>query len=159
MMSDARPEILRGGYGAVASGRMAEFLSPEWIAQLDRAARASAAVRAATAELSATVQQIVPDAPSGAVQYHVTIDHGDVRVHVGPAAAPDLTLLVDYEIARAINDGTATAQHALASGRLKITGGVAALAGHESALAAIGDIFGAVRAQTTYADTSGTIND
>ena len=159
MMSDARPEIRRDWYGAVASGRMAEFLSPEWIAELDGAARASKAVRAATRELTATVQQIVPDAPGGAVQYHVTIDRGNVRVHVGPAATPDLALLVDYEIARAINDGTATAQHALASGRLKITGGVAALAGHESALIAIGDIFGAVRATTTYADGSGTIND
>jgi len=159
MLSDARPEIRRNGYGAVASGRMAEFLSPEWIAQLDSAARASEAVRAATRELSATVQQIVPDAPGGGVQYHVTIDHGHVRIQAGPAATPDLTLLVDYEIARAINDGTATAQHALASGRLKITGGVAALAGHGSALVAIGDIFGAVRATTTYADTSDTIND
>ncbi|MGH8982579.1 MAG: SCP2 sterol-binding domain-containing protein [Acidimicrobiia bacterium] len=131
---------------------MAEFLSREWIVELDRAARASETVRTATRDVTATVQQIVPDAPNGAVEYHVTIDHGDVRIHAGAAEAPDLTLLVDYEVARAINDGTATAQHALASGRLKITGRVAAFAGRESAIAAIGDVFEAVRATTTYAE-------
>jgi SCP-2 sterol transfer family len=131
---------------------MPEFLSPEWIAALDRAARESQELRAATADIDATVEQVVPDAPLGAVHYHVTLDHGEVHVQPGPAGAADLTLLVDYEVARAINDGTTTAQLALASGRLKIKGGMTAFVGHERALAAIGDIFGAVRAGTTYAE-------
>jgi uncharacterized Zn-binding protein involved in type VI secretion len=131
---------------------MPEFLSPEWVAALDRAARGSDELRAATTEIAATVQQVVPDAPSGAVHYHVTIDHGDVNVHAGPAESPDLTLLVGYDVARAINDGATTAQLALASGRLKINGGMAAFVGHERALAAIGDIFGALRATTTYVE-------
>ncbi|MGH9050186.1 MAG: SCP2 sterol-binding domain-containing protein [Acidimicrobiia bacterium] len=130
---------------------MPEFLSPEWVAALDSAARDSVELRAATDELAATVQQVVPDAPNGAVHYHVTMDHGVVRVRAGRAQSPDLTLLADYEVARAINDGTITAQRALASGRLKIKGGMTAFVGHERALAAIGDIFGAVRATTTYA--------
>jgi len=129
---------------------MPEFLSPEWVTALDSAARDSVELRAATADIAATVQQVVPDAPNGAVHYHVTIDHGQVYVHAGPAESPDLTLLVDYDVARAINDGTTTAQLALASGRLKIKGGMASFVGHERALAAIGDIFGEIRATTTY---------
>jgi len=131
---------------------MPEFLSPDWVAALDTAAQGSEELRAATTEIAATVQQVVPDAPGGAVRYHVTIDHGRVRVAAGAAESPDLTLAVDYDVARAINDGTTTAQLALASGRLKIKGGMAAFVGHERAFAAIGDIFGAVRDTTTYAE-------
>jgi hypothetical protein len=131
---------------------VAEFLSREWLADLDAVARGSAALRTATAEIAATLEQVVPDAPGGAVRYHVRIDHGDVRVHPGPAAAADVTFLADYEVARAINDGSATAQQALAAGRLKIKGDLPRLAGEEMALVAVGDIFAMVRASTTYAD-------
>lgn len=127
-----------------------EFLSPEWIAALDTAAGASAAVRTGTADLTATVEQVVPDAPGGAVRYHVRIDRGDVRVRPGAADAPDITFVADYEAARALNEGSSSAQHALATGRLQITGGLARLAGQEAALRALGDVFAAVRAATTY---------
>jgi SCP-2 sterol transfer family len=129
-----------------------EFLSAEWVAALDRAARDSVELRGATVDLTATVQQVVPDAPGGTVSYHLTIARGEVRVTGGPTDTADLTLVTDYDVARAINDGTTTAQLALASGRLKIKGGMTAFVGHERALAAIGDIFGVVRAATTYAD-------
>jgi hypothetical protein len=131
---------------------VAEFLSREWLADLDAVARGSPALRTATAEIAATLEQVVPDAPGGAVRYHVRIDHGDVRVHPGPAVAADVTFLADYEVARAINDGSATAQQALAAGRLKIKGGLARLAGKEMALVAVGDVFAMVRASTTYGD-------
>ncbi|HEX6312453.1 MAG TPA: SCP2 sterol-binding domain-containing protein [Acidimicrobiia bacterium] len=134
---------------------MVEFLSAKWIAALDAAARASTTLRSETDEIVATVEQVIVDAPAGAVRYHVRIDHGDVRVHAGPADAPDVTFIADYEVARAINEGSTTAQEALAAGRLKVTGGLARLVGHEAALTAVGDVFAGVRAATTYADLPG----
>lgn len=131
---------------------MPEFLSPEWIAELDAAAKTSEALRAGAADVRATIEQVVPDAPGGAVRYHVTIDRGDVHVCSGPADAPDVTLVTGYEAARTISDGTATAQQALTAGSLEIKGELARFVGLDRALAAVGDVFAAVRARTTYAD-------
>ena len=102
--------------------------------------------------LSMTVQQVVQGAPNGEVRYYVTIDRGGVRVRPGSADSPDLTLFADYDVARAINAGTANAQDALAVGRLKIKGRLEQLLGHEDAFAVLDDVFASVRSGTTYED-------
>lgn len=131
---------------------MAEFLSPEWVDELDAAARASDSLAARTRDLTFTVQQIVQHTPRGDVHYYVTADDDSVRVRSGSAASPDLTLIADYEVARAISAGTGNAQEALAAGRLKIKGGLGLLLGNEDVFAALEDVFASVRSQTTYRD-------
>jgi len=131
---------------------MAVFLSPEWVAELDTAARATDAATTPTDDLTLTVQQVVQGAPNGEVRYYVTIDRGGVRVRPGSADSPDLTLFADYDVARAINAGTANAQDALAVGRLKIKGRLEQLLGHEDAFAVLDDVFASVRSGTTYED-------
>ena len=115
-------------------------------------ARAADAITTRTEDLTLTVQQVVQGAPPGEVRYYVTIGRDGVRVRPGSADAPDLTLFAEYDVARAINAGTANAQEALAVGRLKIKGRLEALVGHESAFAALDDIFTSVRGGTTYED-------
>jgi putative sterol carrier protein len=131
---------------------MAEFLSPEWVDELDAAARASDSLAARTRDLAFTVQQVVRNTPRGDVHYHVTADDNSVRVRSGAVESPDLTLVADYEVARAISAGTGNAQDALAAGRLKIEGGLALLLGNEGVFAALEDVFASVRARTTYED-------
>lgn len=131
---------------------MAVFLSPEWVAELDAAARASDPPATLTEDLTLTVQQVVQGAPQGEVLYYVTIDRDGVRVRPGSADSPDLELFADYDVARAISAGTANAQEALAIGRLKIKGRLDLLLGHEGALAALDEIFTSVRNATTYED-------
>jgi putative sterol carrier protein len=131
---------------------MPEFLSSEWIEELDTAARASNSIPRLAMDVTLTVQQVVQGAPQGEVRYYVTIDHDGVRVRPGSTDSPDLTLLADYDVARAINAGTANAQAALSAGRLRIKGRLDLLLGHEDAFASLDDIFTSVRNATTYED-------
>ncbi len=105
-----------------------------------------------TADMRLTIDQVVRDAPSGEVRYHIAIDHGVVRVQEGASAAPDVTLFTGYDIASAIARGTANAQDALVRGQFKVTGRLDRLLAHAPALGALEDVFAAVRATTTYLD-------
>lgn len=125
---------------------MPEFLSAAWIDALDTAARAVALDPSA----SITVEQIVRHAPDGEVRYHLRIGDGRARVHDGPADAPDLRLLADYDTAARLQRGELTAQHALAAGRLKVHGRFERLVRVADALRALEDAFAPVRAQTTF---------
>lgn len=133
---------------------MPEFLSPEWIEALDTAARA-ATVPTDAAVVSIEVELVVRDAPGGEVRYHLRLADGRARVHGGPAASPHLRLIADYDIAARIQRGEVNAQQALAAGRLKVQGQgqFARLLGADEALRSLEDVFAAVRAATTYAET------
>lgn len=125
---------------------MVRFLSPEWIAALAAAAR-EATVPAA---VRLTVQQIVTDDGGGEVRYHLVLDEGRCRVVPGDADAPDVTLVQTREVAAALSRGELNAQQALEAGRLKLRGDIGSLAKEGKALGAMEDVFGAVRAGTTY---------
>ena len=127
---------------------MAPFLSPEWIAALDAAAREATV----PAGVRLTIQQIVTDDAGGGgdVRYHVVLDDGRLRVHPGEAAAADVTLVQSREVAAALSRGELNAQQALEAGRLKLRGDIGHLAREGRALTAVEDVFAAVRAATSY---------
>jgi putative sterol carrier protein len=126
-----------------------DFLSAEWIEALDAAARAATLPESASA-VSITIEQVVRDAPGGESRYHLRIEDGRARVQLGPAAAPDLRLFADYDVAARIQRGEVNAQEALAAGRLKVQGRFAHLLRVDDALRALEDVFAPVRAETTY---------
>jgi putative sterol carrier protein len=128
-----------------------DFLSAEWIEALDAAARAATLPETASA-VSITIEQVVRDAPGGESRYHLRIEDGRARVHSGPAAAPDLRLFADYDVAARIQRGEVNAQEALAAGRLKVQGRFAHLLRVDDALRALEDVFAPVRAETTYVE-------
>src|SRR6266550_1919487 len=121
---------------------MVPFLTPEWIAALDAAAREAAV----PAGVRLTIQQIVGDD----VLYHLVLDGGRLRVHPGEAAAADVTLVQTREVAAAFSRGELNAQQALEAGRLKLRGDIGHLAREGRALTAVEDVFAAVRAATSY---------
>jgi len=131
---------------------VAEFLSDEWIRALGAAARAAYAARDADAEVL-VVEPVVRDVPGrGEIRYRVTCDT-TVRDVTGPSphdAPADVRLETDYPTAAALARGEVNAQHALADGRLTVSGDVARLAGHASAIAKLGDLFAALRATTSF---------
>ncbi len=129
---------------------MPRFLSPEWIAEVDRAAAADGSLAAATADVRLVVQQVVTDTPDGEVRYHVDVDHGSVRVRPGDAAAADVTFRQDWQTAVAMSTGEVPAQHAFVQGRLRVDGDVQALVRHQGAFADLDAAFDDVRARTTY---------
>jgi putative sterol carrier protein len=128
---------------------VADFLSAEWIEALDAAARAAMLPETASAA-AITIEQVVRDAPGGESRYHLRIEDGRARVQPGPAAAPDLRLFADYDVAARIQRGEVNSQEALAAGRLKVQGRFAHLLRVDDVLRALEDVFAPVRAETTY---------
>jgi hypothetical protein len=129
---------------------MPRFLTPEWIAALDAAAREAAV----PAGVRLTIQQVVTDdgdgEGGGGVRYHLVLDSGRLRVHAGEAPTADVTLVQSRDVAAALSRGELNAQQALEAGRLKLRGDIGHLAREGRALTAVADVFAAVRAATTY---------
>src|SRR5918992_5447392 len=117
--------------------RMVRFLSPEWIAALDAAARKATV----PAGVRLTIQQVVTDDDGGSeeVSYHLVFDEGRLRVLPGETEAPDVTLVQTREVAVALSRGELNAQQALEAGRLKLRGDIGHLAREGKALTAMED--------------------
>lgn len=128
---------------------MAEFLSAAWIAALDEAARGSAALTACAGDEPFVIEQRVVLADGESVHHLELAAHG-ARVLPGAADEPDIVLATDVETATALARGDITAQSVLASGRLHVSGELESLARHSAALAAVDDVFAAVRRDTTF---------
>lgn len=128
---------------------MPEFLSDEWIAACDAAAGANAAL--GTGE-RLVVEQHVTEVPGGAdVTYHLVLGGGRAAFATGPAAAAGVRIDTDHATAVELARGTANAQQALATGRLRVRGDLERLVEHAPRIEALGDVFRAVRAATTFA--------
>ncbi|HVW34496.1 MAG TPA: SCP2 sterol-binding domain-containing protein [Acidimicrobiia bacterium] len=124
---------------------MVRFLSDEWIAALDAAAREAAL----PGDVRLTIQQVVTR-DGDAVAYHLVLGDGRARVHPGRAESPDVTLVQTREVAAALSRGELNAQQALEAGLLKLRGDIGRLGREGRALTAVGDVFAAVRSTTDY---------
>lgn len=123
---------------------MAAFLSDEWLAAMDGAARGI------TGAGPLVVEQVVTGVPGrGEVRYAIVLDPEGARVVPGPAGG-GLRCTVDHATAVALARGETTAQEALARGRLRLGGDVRALAAQAGALERVGDVFAAVRRRTEF---------
>ncbi len=144
----------------LASARMPEFLSDEWIAALAGACRARPAVAevadgadAADGAPPLTIEPVVRAVPGrGEVRYRIRIaDRAPAVEPVRPGDAPaQVELHTDYETSVALARGETNAQAALAQGRLRLAGDLSCLAAHAGDLARLDDLFAAVRASTSY---------
>jgi hypothetical protein len=131
---------------------MADFLSREWISELDAAARASGA-HVGSADARLTIEQVVRDAPAGEVRYQIRFAAGTVRVVPGADEPADLVLVSDYASARGLHSGALSAQDALVRGGVKVRGNPDVLVRHSETLAALDDIFAEVRDRTTFPES------
>jgi hypothetical protein len=129
---------------------LAEYLSDDWIAALDRAFSAAEGV-GALGPLS--VEQVVTDVPGrGDVRYRMCVDGTGAHVRAGRDDDPsaDIRLTTDYATAVAIAQGAQNAQIALAHGRLRIGGNLESIAPYGRTLAALEDVAAEVRDTTTF---------
>jgi putative sterol carrier protein len=131
--------------GDLTCAAVTRFLDPEWISALDAAAEALSV----DGDARLVVQQVV-STEDGETRYHLIVGDGRIRVVPGQAEAPDVTFTQDYEIAAALSRGDLTAQQALSEGALRLSGDLAGLARRAGAVAAVGDVFAAVRSRTIY---------
>ena len=127
---------------------MAAFLSDEWVRELALACSGAPAGSDAGRFVIEPVVTGVPD--RGEVRYRIAFDAGACAVEPVDGGTADVRLETDYVTAVALSRGTANAQAALADGRLRVSGDVARLAAHASALAGLDDLFAGLRGSTTY---------
>jgi hypothetical protein len=133
------------------------YLSPEWMAAAGRALANDDDLRAATSELTLTIEQVVTGAPGvpdgGTVRWQVTIDHGRVALvdrPTGAAGAADLRFSADHPTAAQIASGELAAQRAFVEGRLRVGGDLSLLTRHQRVFATIDDTLAKVRTETTF---------
>jgi SCP-2 sterol transfer family len=103
------------------------FLSDEWLAQA-RQIRAEFKGKAAPIPVSIRMNQIIHGVPfgEGTVNAHVDTSSGELEIETGHLDAPDLTITIDYDTAKAILvDGDAqAAMQAFLGGKIKVDGDI-----------------------------------
>ena len=139
------------------NGERVGFLTPEWVAALEEAGRASDSLRKATRSLELTVEQIVSDGgPDGSeLRYTLTFSHGDFRARWGGAgpdgAAPaGVAFRQNRSTAAGLSQGTLNAQLAFMLGLLRVSGDLQRLMSARDAFLELADVFAGVRARTDY---------
>jgi hypothetical protein len=132
-----------------------EFLSAEWIAALDDAARDARGLAVSDGDPPFVVEHRVRDAGGDRATHHIVFTGGGARVAPGAGTEPDVVMTIDLATARSLALGTTNAQRALAVGHLRVDGDMDALAAHADLLLAVDDVFAAVRSATTFSGESG----
>jgi hypothetical protein len=127
---------------------MVEFLSDEWIAALDTAARADRDLRI---EGSLVVEQVVRVSDGRDQTYQVRFGPDGASVSPGRTAPADVVLVADRETAWALHQGARRAQDAFASGDLKLRGRPELLSGHSTLFVRFREAVSSVRQETTPA--------
>jgi len=130
---------------------VAQFLSPEWFAEVSRHGPPEPA--SPSDEPPLVIEQLVRGGPDGEVRYRVVITPGRATIEAPStpgAPAPDLTFACDWPTATGLAQGTLSAQAALMAGRLKVSGNLARLSGRAAELVGLDPVPESVRRRTTY---------
>lgn len=125
-----------------------QFLSDEWVAAMDAAARGRVAPDPdPLADVTVTIEQVVRDV----ARWRLVIDRGSCSVVADAGGDPDVRLTSDRATAEDLAAGRRPALDAFISGDLVLGGDVRALMENRAALEALGDLFAQVKADTVFA--------
>jgi hypothetical protein len=117
------------------------FLSDEWLAQARRV-RAEFKGRSPTLPVSVRMNQIIQDVPfgDGTIKAHLDTSSGELEIDTGHLEAPDLTITMGYQTAKAllIDGDTQGAMQAFLGGRIKVDGDITKLIALQNAGASAG---------------------
>jgi len=117
---------------------VARFLSPEWFESFqDELSRLQADPDWPSLDLG----QEIRGAPGGAVCYTIHVTNGTARIDVGTLEGATITLVEEYESARAIASG-ASVSDLLSEGKITMRGDANALLSAQAPLGAIAKSLG-----------------
>ncbi len=112
-----------------------KFLSEEWTQQATDSLNNHDGFSSAIANVDMTLQFTVTDTPdSEDVEYSVSVGDGRADLKLGNTDSSDVAVTNDYTTASAISKGELNMQAAFMTGKLKVTGNLAKLMMHQSAL-------------------------
>ncbi len=108
------------------------FLSTEWVAAA-RAVHAEFADQAVPLTVAVRMNQIVRNVPfgEGTINAHVDTSSGLLEIDLGHLESPDVTITVDWDVARSllVERDAAAAMQAFMGGRIKVDGDIGKLLG------------------------------
>lgn len=111
-----------------------KFLSDEWAAAVTGALDAHDAFKAAIGNAELRLQFDVAGGPDGDISYFLEAAGGHSKVALGTVDGADVTVGQSYETAAAIFKGELNIQTAFMTGKLKVSGNLAKLMMHQSAI-------------------------
>ncbi len=113
---------------------MAQFLSEAYMAEASETLSNDTAFQSAITNVDLTIQFHVTDAPEGDIDYGLVIGNGSANLVSGEVEGPEVTVTNDYETAVGISKGEINTQMAFMTGKLKVTGNMAALLMHQNVI-------------------------
>lgn len=124
------------------------FLSADYLAAGTDALAGDAVVQAAVKGVNVSLVYEVKNGPKGDFSYYIKIENDSVEVALGGLDHPSATVRSSYETAAKIARKDLSNQIAFLTGKVKISGNLAALMKHNSLLDLIQERLGGV--DTTY---------
>lgn len=113
---------------------MSKFLSEEWAQDVTNALSDHQGFTNAIGDAELSIQFHTSDGPDGDVDYYLQTSGGNATLARGTLESPDVTVKQSYETAEAISKGELNIQAAFMSGQLKVSGNLAKLMMHQSAI-------------------------
>ena len=113
---------------------MSKFLSEEWASEVTAALGQHPGFKNAIGSAELGIQFVVSDGPDGEVEYYLKSSGGNSIMAIGALEGADVTVRQSYETAGAISKGELNTQTAFMTGKVKVSGNLAKLMMHQSAI-------------------------
>ncbi|MFP4074417.1 MAG: SCP2 sterol-binding domain-containing protein [Actinomycetota bacterium] len=113
---------------------MSKFLTEEWAQDVTTALNNHEGFKNAIGGADLAIQFETEDAPDGDVNYYLKASEGTTNLAIGTLDDPDVTVKQSYDTAVAISKGELNTQTAFMTGKLKVSGNLAKLMMHQSAV-------------------------
>jgi putative sterol carrier protein len=113
---------------------VSKFLSEEWANDVSAALSSHEGFKNAIGAADLGIQFNTEDGPDGDVDYYLKSSGGTSNLALGSLDDPDVTVKQSYDTAAAISQGDLNTQTAFMTGKLKVSGNLAKLMMHQSAI-------------------------
>jgi putative sterol carrier protein len=113
---------------------MSKFLSEEWAQEATDALNSHEGFKNAIGAADLGIQFNTTDTPDGEVDYYLSTSGGVATMAIGTLEGADVTVKQNFDTAAAIAKGELNTQTAFMTGKLKVSGNLAKLMMHQSAV-------------------------
>ncbi len=113
---------------------MSKFLTEEWAKDVTTALNNHEGFKNAIGAADLGIQFSTEDGPDGNVDYFLKSSGGTTNLGIGELDDADVTVKQSYDTAVAISKGDLNTQTAFMTGKLKVSGNLAKLMMHQSAV-------------------------